>query len=276
MPTVDSWKQETPNEVFQEEAVPIAPGLPTAIVRAVPLAAVGALTVALAGCAMGGPLNTEHQSQEYAEQVTLVEIRLDSGDVTLSPSAADTVSVSRRLQWRTSKPVVTETFDAGTMRISVTCANRIGTCEVDYGLKVPAAASVQVHTDSGNVSITDLTGGAEVDTDSGDITMDGAGGVVRVVADSGEIRADRLSSGDVQVSVDSGDVALAFVTAPTAVDAQSQSGDVTVTVPRVNGGYSVRAATDSGRRTVTVDEAATAGAHSIVATTDSGDVTVGH
>jgi len=143
MPTVDSWKQETPNEVFQEEAVPIAPGLPAAIVRAVPIAAVGALTVALAGCAMGGPLNSEHQSQEYAEQVTLVEIRLDSGDVTLSPSAADTVSVSRRLQWRTSKPVVTETFDAGTMRISVSCANRIGTCEVDYGLKVPAAASVR-------------------------------------------------------------------------------------------------------------------------------------
>jgi hypothetical protein len=255
--------------------VRIAADLPT-IVRAAPVAVVGALTAALAGCALGGPLKTEHQSQEYAEPVTRIEITLDAGDVTFSPSAADTVSVSRRLQWRSSKPVVSETIDAGVMRISVTCANQVGTCEVDYGLKVPAAASVQVRSDSGDVSITDLTGGADVDTDSGDITLDGAGGVVRVVADSGEINADRLSSDDIRVSVDSGDIALAFLTAPTSVDLQSQSGSVTVTVPRVDGGYRVRAATDSGRRTVTIDEAATAGSRSIVATTESGDVTVGY
>ncbi len=238
------------------------------------VAIAGALTFALGGCGLTGQIRTEDQSQEYAERVSRVEIELDSGDVVFSPATGEVVSVSRRLRWRTDKPVVTETFEGATMRVSVKCP-RFGTCDVDYGVKVPAAASVFVRTDSGDITLTGMTGGADVRADSGNVRLDGAAGTVRAETDSGNIDGSGLLSGDLVAKADSGNIALTFVAVPATVDARADSGNVTLTVPQADGGYRVRADTDSGRRTVTVTESADA-TRTIVATADSGNVTVRH
>ncbi|GAA1798838.1 hypothetical protein GCM10009682_20570 [Luedemannella flava] len=232
----------------------------------------GVLTLALTGCAVGGPLQTENQSQEYAEKITRVELTAHSGDVRFAPAATETVSVARQLRWRAEKPKVTETVNGSTLRISVTCP-KIGTCEVDYDLKVPTAASVQVRTDSGDITLAGITGDLDVGTDSGNVTVDDAAGTVRAETDSGDVKGGGLRSADVAARTDSGEVRLTFVAAPSAVTATSSSGDVTVAVPAVDGGYRVRAGTDAGSRTVTVVGTA-ASTRAITAQTDSGDVTV--
>jgi DUF4097 and DUF4098 domain-containing protein YvlB len=238
------------------------------------IATAGVLIVALAGCKSAEQVKTEDQTQAYNERVTRVEITLDSGDVTFAPGAADTVSVSRHLRWQSGKPVVTEKVDGSTMRISITCPKH-DICEVGYRLTISSAASVHAHTNSGNIALAGITGDLDLDTDSGDVTVDGAAGVVHMASDSGFVRGNGLRSGDVQAKAHSGDITLGFVAAPVTVAAQAKSGNVTITVPRADGGYRVNAKTESGNRNVTVDEAAAA-SHSIVATVDSGDITIGY
>jgi DUF4097 and DUF4098 domain-containing protein YvlB len=231
-----------------------------------------ALIAALAGCDRVSELKTENQTQQYAERITRVEIELSAGDVTFSPATADGISVSRRVGWRSDKPVVTETFNAGTMHISFRCPKRTR-CRVDYDLRVPASASVHARTDAGDITLTGITGDLDLGADSGDVTLEGAAGTVRASADSGDVTATGLRSTDVAAKADSGNVALTFAAAPTAVDARADSGNATITVPHAEGGYAVRAEVDSGKRTVAVDEVASSPRH-VVALVDSGNATV--
>jgi DUF4097 and DUF4098 domain-containing protein YvlB len=233
----------------------------------------GMATVGFTACqALGVGTTTEQQSQTYRQQVTRIEFDVDSGNITLAPGDAASVDVSRRLHWRSTKPTVKEDFNGTTMRITSTCPDR-DDCSVDFSVRLAAGVVVQIHTASGDVSITDITGALDISSESGDIKVDNAVGALRITGESGQISGTGLHSRDVTAQTDSGDITLTFTDAPQTVDAQTQAGDVLLTVPRTSDGYRVQADTDAGRRTVSVDQNS-GSPRSITGKTDSGDVTV--
>lgn len=251
------------------------PGRNRRLLSAGVLASVVALSTGeAAGCenaGAAGRFSTETQNERYAHGISRLEINIDSGNLTLSPGDANEVSVDRRLRWEHNKPIIKEQWNGDTLRISAVCPDD-NNCTVDYTVRVPEAVAVQAHTDSGDLSVRDLTKNLDLKNQSGDIDVRNAAGQVRITGDSGDITGSGLRSADVEVRTKSGNVSLAFKNAPTSAKAVVDAGAIEIAVPRADG-YRVQATTKDGRRDVEVrDERG--GKHSIVAQLVSGNVTV--
>jgi len=233
----------------------------------------GMVGVGITACkAVDTTTSTEQQSQTYQKQINRIEFELDAGNITLSPGDSSSVHVARTLHWRTTKPTIKEDFSGQTMRVTLTCPQQDG-CSVDFTIELPAAVAVQVHTQAGDVKITDITGALDVTNASGDISVNNAVGAVRITGDSGQVNGAGLHSPTFTAQTNSGDIKVAFSDAPQTVDAKTQSGDVSVTVPRSSDNYRAQADTNSGRRTVSVDVNSSS-SRSVTAKTDAGDVTI--
>jgi DUF4097 and DUF4098 domain-containing protein YvlB len=233
----------------------------------------GMVGVAVTACkVVTVTISTEQQSQTYQKQINRIELDLEAGNITLSPGDSSSVRVGRTLHWRSTKPTIEESFSDQTMRVRVTCPQSDG-CSADFTIEAPAGVSVQAKTQAGDVKITDISGALDIANSAGDIRVTNAIGEVRITGDSGQISGTGLHSHTLTAKTDSGDIELAFTDAPQTVDATTQSGDVTVTVPHTTGDYRVQADTNSGRRTVSVGVNSSS-SRSITARTDAGDVTI--
>ncbi|GAA2383146.1 hypothetical protein Cme02nite_75830 [Catellatospora methionotrophica] len=218
-------------------------------------------------------LSTETQSQDYAQQVNKLEFDLAAGDITVSSQDATGVAVSRKLQWKTDKPKITEEVSGQTLRISVDCPDDQENCAVHYTVKAPAGVAVIAKTTAGNVVLNDITGDLDVNTDAGNTTVKNAVGKLRVHTVSGDVNATGLKSTDVAVTTESGKQTIRFAAAPNLVEATAEAGDIEVAVPKADGGYQVKANTKDGTRTIDVTQDADS-SRSISVTTTSGDVDV--
>ena len=244
------------------------------------LAAAATLLLGSAACAEEvknlADLNTEDQSQTYQHAVSRIEFDLAAGDVTVSAhDSPGTVEVDRKLQWKSSKPQISEDWSGDTLRITVTCPDDQENCAVHYKIKAPAAVAVQARTGAGNYSLADITGDIDVTADAGDTTVSGgAAGKLRVNSVDGDLTATGLRATDVAAQTKSGQLKLAFDAPPTTVRVTAESGDIEVAVPAAApGGYAVQANTTDGTSTIDVAQDS-AGQHSIIAETTVGDVRI--
>jgi DUF4097 and DUF4098 domain-containing protein YvlB len=203
-------------------------------------------------------------------------IRVDSqsGDVDITRSDGNQVSIERRLEWSTSRPEITERRDGDTLVLASRCGGFsilfFNRCTVSYTIRVPASVEVDVETGSGDVGVRDTTGAVTVDTGSGNVSVRGATGRLDVRTGSGDVSASGLG-GDAVLRTGSGSVTATWAAVPRSVDARTGSGDVTLTVPP--GQYDVRGA--DGDADISVDS--TAGApNTIEVDTGSGDIRVKH
>ncbi|MBP2472486.1 hypothetical protein JOF53_001358 [Crossiella equi] len=232
-------------------------------------AALLACAAVLSGCGLVGR-NQETQQQDVTQRLTRLTLDLDSGDITLRASGDDKVRITRRLHWTTTKPGYTEEWSGDALR--VTAKDRCN-CSVDYEISLPAGTPVEARTDSGEVTVTDLTGDLRLSTDSGDITATNPRSALWAHSDSGRITATGAQSAKAELSADSGDIRADFTQAPTSLITRADSGTITVTVPRDPASYQVEATASSGE--VRVDVTREPGSpRTIKATSDSGDVTV--
>jgi hypothetical protein len=242
------------------------------------LAAAGLGAGALSACDEMGALQekkSEQQSETYQQKVTLIEIDLDAGGITMVKGDAGEVSVDRSLQWKNTKPTVREEWDGETLRISAVCPDDDG-CSVDYSLRVPESVAVRADTEAGDVSIRDLTKDLDIDSQAGEVNVENATGKVRIHGDSGNITSRGLRSSNVDVQTKSGNITLTFVTAPSSAKAVTDAGAVRIAVPRDGeDGYRVQATTQDGKREVGVDADPDSG-RVIVAKVTDGDVTVSY
>lgn len=199
--------------------------------------------------------STEKHSYEVSDTLTKLIVDDNAGKVEIVTGDGP-VSVEETYRFSDRAPKTAHTITDGILRLTDdSCGNaHFAHCEVGYRIRVPAALAVDIHADAGAVEVTGL---------SGDLT---------VRADAGKVEATALSSQHATVQSDAGAVTLSFATAPTTVDARSDAGKVSVTVP---GGqsYRVDADTDAGSRTVKVpvDSNAT---RKITAHSDAGAVEV--
>lgn len=120
-------------------------------------------------------------------------------------------------------------------------------CDVSYQVVVPLGTTIGGKVDSGSV---DLQAVADVDmkVDSGNIALTDIEGPVRIDIDSGRVSGTGLG-GSLDADVDSGDVDLTFAEPPD-ITADIDSGNVDLTVPDVP--YRVTSEVDSGNEEIDV------------------------
>lgn len=95
---------------------------------------------------------------------------------------------------------------------------------VDLTVRLPEAASVEIRTEMGDVSVLDNPAGVRINSRSGDVKVRGAVGPVDVSADSGNVDAEDIESPSVTLETKSGDLGLLRVRGN--VNARTASGGI--------------------------------------------------
>jgi DUF4097 and DUF4098 domain-containing protein YvlB len=152
---------------------------------------------------------------------------------------------------------VVTSVTGSTLTVSGSCpdAGPLNRCKADLDLAIPFDADVVVHGDSGDISAERLAGHLMLTTDSGNVA------------------GHDLNPATMSATTDAGNVDLDFSTQPVSIHANSDSGDVEVTVP-AGGEYRVDATTNAGDVEVQGILRNDHAGRSITATADAGDVTV--
>jgi len=192
-----------------------------------------------------------------AQHIERVVVRADTGHVNLSGSEGSRVVVREKLRWMWRKPHVSTSVEGSTLTVSAECpgTSTLNRCKADLDLAIPFDADVVVRGDSGDISAERLAGHLELTTDSGDVA------------------GRDLNPATAKATTDAGNVDLEFATQPVSVHANSDSGDVDVTVP-AGGEYRVDATTTAGDVKVEGILRNDHAGRTITATADAGDVTV--
>jgi DUF4097 and DUF4098 domain-containing protein YvlB len=246
------------------------------------LAVVGVVAVAgLVGC---DDIARTRLDYHNTEKVAITEIVIEpgSGDVKVSTSDAQQVDIRRVVRYRGDEPETAYHIDGAVLRLETECGRF---CSVDYEIVAPkgvaisgelhsgdlslsGVSSVDMHTGSGNVGITQASGAVTVETGSGDMTITNVGGNLDVRTGSGDIQARGLSGSSNTVRTGSGEVSLTLAKSG-AVRTHTGSGDVEVAVPA--GSYRVDARTGSGEKVLGVPNSPT-GTYLLDLETGSGDI----
>lgn len=226
--------------------------------------------ILLAGCSFAdGPKKTATADATVTEAVTAVELGdTRAGSIEVTAGAGPGVTVRRTVHYREgSAPVPGQKVTGGVLTFTDGCS---ATCYVDYRLEVPAAATVKLASSSGRISVTGVAA-AEVRADSGGVTADRIAGPLKIRTSSGAISATGLSGPDADVHSDSGDARLDFAKVPSAVRAETSSGNVTLKVPRAP--YLLAVVTTSGTQEISLPSDPAAPSR-LSARTTSGDVRI--
>jgi DUF4097 and DUF4098 domain-containing protein YvlB len=129
----------------------------------------------------------------------------------------------------------------------------LGSCRVDYDIRVPRDAAVAVDAGAGDVQAADLTAGVDLESSAGEVGASRVGGDrIRLASSAGDVSGEALTSTAVHATSSAGDVRLDLARAPARVMADSSAGDVRVLLP--GGTYAVDASTSAGQEDVTVPQ----------------------
>ena len=229
------------------------------------IVSISLLFVLAAGC-------EEHYLSDevsFTQEITRVDVSLDSSEIWVSTSTDGTSSVDYDVRYRgdTTPDITTEVTD-GVLRVRMKCK---WSCDGDFIINVPAAASANISVDSGNSEVEGLEGDAHISADSGNIRLRNMSGDLNLSVDSGSISGN-TSSLVCEAHADSGNIDLRFTDVPDELQFQVDSGNIDIEVPE--GEYDVRTSIDSGTRridSITISEDAPS---SITASADSGNITI--
>lgn len=201
--------------------------------------------------------NERTTNTSIARHIERVVVLTDTGHVNLVGSEGARVMVRQKLRWIWRKPRVFTHVDGTTLTVSAQCpgSSTLNRCKADLDLAIPFDADVVVRGDSGDIAAERLAGHLDLTTDSGDVA------------------GRDLNPTVVTATTDAGNVDLDFATQPVSVRANSDSGDVDVTVP-AGGEYRVDATSDGGDVQVQGILRNDHAGRTINATADAGDVTV--
>ncbi|ASR38682.1 hypothetical protein BAY61_30915 [Prauserella marina] len=230
--------------------------------------AIGGVVMVGIGVAIAtGVLAESNKDAEHTvqERVRHVELATDAGDVDITVADVEETTIRQHFEYRWSDPE----GDFFSMRDGTLRLESCGfSCSIDYEVIVPVGTSIGGGGDSGDLTFSGV-GSVDVHADSGNVTVDDVAGPVSVVVDSGNVSGNGLG-GTVQAEVKSGNVTLELTEARD-VSASAASGNIEVTVPR--GPYRVEGSTDSGDREIGI---ATDPSAELVldVVTNSGNVTI--
>jgi hypothetical protein len=248
------------------------------------LLAVLALALATSGIWywLGGtsPTYAAAEEREYQHPVDRLVLDLDVGAVTVTgTTGTGTVQVTRHFTFSQRRhPAATETWQGDALHIGPPrCVPDTGGCSADYTIRLPAGTPVDVTTGGGDISTRGITGDQRLDTGFGTVRVAGSGRTLDIDDRAGDIIGTRLAATDTVVSTN-GQIALDYLTVPTALDATSNGGDIDVAVPRAGDGtdaYRVDTGDAVHKNDATVDVAQDpAGRHLLFIRADQGNARV--
>jgi DUF4097 and DUF4098 domain-containing protein YvlB len=126
---------------------------------------------------------------------------------------------------------------------SMNFSNKVNT--VDFFVTVPTATAVDIDSNFGEVSVTDITGNAVIVNDFGNVTVENLEGALSVSNNSGEVAARSITAGsdDIDLQSDFGSISLRNASAKD-VTLDSNSGAITLREVRATADINTR--TDFG------------------------------
>ena len=214
----------------------------------------------------------------YTDNFTVVAdgqiatVKADKVGVHVEPSPDGKVHVRVTGLYTLSKPKLTVVAAGATLTVKGGCTQvAVIACSQNVVVQLPAASTLTVSSNAGDVRASGLTGTLHLSSSAGDVRDDGAAGTLTMISTAGDVSGTNLRSATVSASSSAGDVNLTFVTPPEQVEAGSSAGDVHVRVPDVGYDLSVRSSVGDIQTTVKSDPSSprTIDAHS-----SAGDVSV--
>ncbi|MGF1430481.1 DUF4097 family beta strand repeat-containing protein [Kitasatospora sp. LaBMicrA B282] len=194
----------------------------------------------------------QHKEVSYgiSQPVKKLVVKGDTGAVDVV-GGGDAVTVTEHQTYKDGQPATTHRVSAdGTLTLTYDCRN----CGVGYDVHVPAGTVVELTEDTGDIELSGLTADVQADVDTG------------------QIRATGLGADKARLHTGTGSVTAAFTARPTAVDAHTETGSISITVPQ-GVGYAVSAGAQTGSVDVSVPQDGSTG-RTINAHTETGSVSV--
>lgn len=258
------------------------------------------MALALSGCHWNTLGKQSDDDTALHQSISSVQVDGTAGNVKITAGAGPT-TVHREMHYSDNEPGATTSVTGKVLTLK-DCGDD---CTVDYDIHVPTGTTVAGSVDSGSFTLSGLTS-VDVTTESGDVTASDVAGSVRAVSNSGSIRITRAkadvtattASGSVTATdiggvltarSDSGDVSASRLQGPSTsaqtadgdvtvsaltdqdIDASAGSGNVTLKVPA--GSYHLVTSSGSGHVSATMPDAPNA-AHTLRASTQNGDVNI--
>lgn len=222
---------------------------------------------------------TEHSSQTFRHVPDRVTIEGDTAEIEVVGTAEGQVAVDREIEWARTKPDITETWHGQSLDVDIDCSGNIlfgwlnDVCRVGYHAEVPTSAALELTTKTGGIIVSDIDNHVDATTTTGSISIRGVAGELVAAATTGSVSGIDLDAGEVTARTSTGDIDLAFSTAPRRVIAELSTGDVVITVPDDGSSYRVVGDTQTGERRIDVATNPTAD-RIIDVTSTTGDVTI--
>jgi hypothetical protein len=188
------------------------------------------------------------QSQQVSTPLssTVHEVVLGTslGDIQVrTAEPGETAHLDRHETWSLSHPEVSVSETDGVLTVDAVCASRdtshpigigVSACDVDLDLVVDEATTVVAHSDTGDLTVRNVSGRVQASTSTGSITL------------------TEVTAAEVSVSTSTGDITLDLARAPTEVKARTSTGDVRIDVPRDGTAYRVLSSASIGEPTIEV------------------------
>jgi hypothetical protein len=220
---------------------------------------------------------TREEASSSASYRGVQSVTVDAGDgnVAITPVSGDTTRLDQKLQWSFQRPTVNVAQSGSHLTIRVRCPFQlVWSCSIHLSIQLPPATALNIHTGSGNISVTGVTAGASLSTSDGNVKATRVSGNLSMHSSDGNVTATDTRADSVEASSGDGTVRVDLASSPTEVRATSSDGNVSVLVPDQPGvTYQVSAHTSNGSQDVTVRTDPSSPRH-ITARSSDGDVEV--
>lgn len=192
--------------------------------------------------------------RDFNEELTHAagpSLAINASDATfglqLQPSGDGLVHVSASGGFRGGLPTVE--FDArGSLFVSCPF-NGFQQCSLEVTVAVPVGTDVSVDTGAGSVESRDLDGRIRVNSALGDVVLLRHTGEVSARTSSGDVTIRTVGPEPVEALATDGDIRITAQSPPSAVNAHTANGDVSVNVPN-NVTYAVTAKSAADERSL--------------------------
>ncbi|WP_432107616.1 DUF4097 family beta strand repeat-containing protein [Streptomyces sp. AA1529] len=217
--------------------------------------------------------DAEPQKRSFAPVSDQLTVAKNNGELDIRPADVTQIEVTRQFASRSlpgGRPEATWDLTDERLTLATDCGP-LSLCDVRYEILVPKDVALTVEGDSGQVTATGFGMALKIRTDSGAIRVDNASGRLTLDTENGELRATRLTSNQVDVGSESGDVHLSFASIPEQVRTATENGALSIGLP--NAAYKVITTTDSGDVRTDLPEDPNS-SHTIRASTENGAITL--
>jgi len=222
------------------------------------------LAIVGAACSESAPTFEEEFSG-----VTGVVLNNGDGTVSIVGESRDTALVTGEASFSDAEQFDVRLED-GILIVEHSCGDA-SSCTVDYQVTVPQGTGVEVTTDGGSVSVSDLKAGTGVTTESGDIFVRRIEGDIVAGTTSGLITGTQNHSRVASFTSQESGISVSFDEVIDTLRAETGEGDVTVQL--TGGPYALETESKDGSVDVKIDVKEDAD-QQVVIRTGKGDIKV--